>query len=98
VITLDLHGARDFVPDGAALKVPVSTPEETVANLARAIDRYGALSASRKNEMSMRAWTFARTLSWPERAEIVERLYEQVLAKGLPAEGASATKMAAVGV
>lgn len=98
VITLDLHGAHDFVPEGAALKVAVGEPDETASNLARAIERYGSLPVSSKNEMSMRAWTFAKTLSWPERAEIAERLYKQILSKGLAAEGASASKVATVGI
>ena len=37
IICLDLHGAHDFVPDAASLKVSIGSPGETVHNLAGAI-------------------------------------------------------------
>jgi glycosyltransferase involved in cell wall biosynthesis len=96
IITLDLHGTRDFVPDAASLKVSVSTPEETVRNLARAIEEYSLLPATRRNQMSMHAWNFAKTLSWPARAGLVEKLYEELLSRATPLENASSSKVAAV--
>ena len=38
LLTLDLHGATDFVPATAGLKVPVQGAEATVAALARAVE------------------------------------------------------------
>jgi glycosyltransferase involved in cell wall biosynthesis len=38
ILTLDHHGAADFVPDDAGIKVPVQTAEATVAALARAVE------------------------------------------------------------
>ena len=38
IICLDLHGAGKFVPREAGIKVPVSTPEETVQKMAEAIE------------------------------------------------------------
>ena len=84
IITLDLHGAHDFVPDGASVKVPVGNPAETVRNLAGAIEEYASLSAERKNEMSVHAWTFAKTVSWSTRAEMAEGLYREVLSRATP--------------
>jgi len=39
IITLDHHGAADFIPDDAGIKVPVQSADETVAALARAVER-----------------------------------------------------------
>lgn len=96
IITLDLHGARDHVPRGASIKVQVGTPEQTVRNLAGAIEQYASLPLPRRNEMSLHAWSFAKTLSWPARAEMVEKLYREVLATAVPLKNASAAKVAAV--
>lgn len=79
IISLDLHGVHDFVPESASLKVPVGSPSETVRNLARAIEQYASFLISTKNQMSAAAWAFAKTFSWAARAELTERLYEQVL-------------------
>lgn len=78
VITLDLNGAHDFVPDGASFKVPVGSPEETVHNLAAAIDRYASLPCEEKDEMSRQAWQFAKGITWSSRAEFAENLYREL--------------------
>ena len=98
IITVDLHGAHDWVPDGASLKVPVARPEETVRNLAGAIEKYASLSPQSRNQMSMQAWNFAKTQSWSARAEFCERLYQEVLSRDAALESASASKVAAVGI
>lgn len=96
VITLDLHGAHDFVPDGASLKVPVGSTEETVRNLALAIETYSRLAPERKAGMSAEAWTFAKTLNWTRRAEIAENLYRELLSRAPHWEETSPSKLAAV--
>lgn len=98
VITLDLHGAHDHVPDSASIKVPVGNPSETVRNLANAIKQYASLALGRRNEMSLHAWSFARTLSWSARVEFIERLYQQVLSGSAPLRSASASKVAAAAI
>lgn len=92
VITLDLHGAHDFVPDGASLKVPVGNADETVRNLADAIQKFASLPVASRNQMSLHALNFAKTLTWPGRVEIVERLYEEVLSRTSRSESASRSK------
>jgi glycosyltransferase involved in cell wall biosynthesis len=94
IITLDLHGAHDFVPESASLKVPVTTPDETVRSVANAINKYASLSLPKRNQMSTHAWEFATTLSWPARVELVERLYDEVLSKTTRSKNASASKVA----
>lgn len=39
LVCLDLHGAATFVPEEAAIKVPVTNPEETAQRMAEAITR-----------------------------------------------------------
>jgi glycosyltransferase involved in cell wall biosynthesis len=85
LIALDLHGAHDWVPDGASLRVAVACPEETVRNLAGAIEKYASLSPQSRNQMSMNAWKFAKTQSWSARAELCEKLYRTVLSKAVSA-------------
>ena len=97
IITLDLHGAHDFVPDSASLKAPVGNPAETVRSLVNAIETYTSFSIPKRNQMSMNAWKFAKTLSWSSRVEQVERLYEKVLSETRPMESIMTSK-AVVGV
>jgi glycosyltransferase involved in cell wall biosynthesis len=80
VITLDLHGARDMVPANAGIKVPVSTPDEIVRNLAAAVDRFASMSAERKNAMSRAGWEFAQANTWTCHAAKAELLYAELLA------------------
>lgn len=98
VITLDLHGAHDHVPNAASIKVAVGKPEETVHNLANAIEQYASYPTPRRNEMSSHAWNFAKTLSWSARAEFAENLYQKVLSGVAPLECASASRVAPVGI
>ena len=78
VITLDLHGARDVVPEDAGIKVPVTTPAEVVCGLATAIDRFASMSMEQKNAMSRAGLEFARTSTWPARAAAAELLYREL--------------------
>jgi glycosyltransferase involved in cell wall biosynthesis len=86
IITVDLHGAHDHVPPAASIKVPVGSPQETVRNLANAIERYASFSSAKRNEMSMQGWDFAKTLSWSARAEFTEGLYQEVLLGAAPSK------------
>jgi glycosyltransferase involved in cell wall biosynthesis len=96
IIALDLHGVHDFVPETAALKVRVGNPEETVRNLAGAIEKYALLPLPRRNQMSTQGWNFAKTLSWSARTALVEKIYNEVLSKANPLESASTSKVVAV--
>jgi glycosyltransferase involved in cell wall biosynthesis len=94
VITLDLHGAHDWLPDVASIKVPVGCPGETVRNLATAIEEYASLSPTSRSQMSTQARTWAKTQTWSARAEFCERLYENVLSGAYTLENASASRTA----
>ncbi|MCC3158528.1 glycosyltransferase [Hymenobacter sp. 15J16-1T3B] len=67
IITLNHQGARDFIPDSAAIKVPVTTPEATSAALARAVEQLAA-APRRRAAMGRAAYEYALTQTWPARA------------------------------
>ncbi|RTQ48953.1 glycosyltransferase [Hymenobacter gummosus] len=67
IITLDHQGARDFIPLSASIKVPVTTPAETSAGLARAVEQLAAAPV-RRAAMARAAYEFALTQTWPARA------------------------------
>jgi glycosyltransferase involved in cell wall biosynthesis len=98
IIALDLHGAHDWVPDGASFKVAVGSPNETVRNLAGAIEKYASLPPATKSQMSMHAWKFAKTQSWSGRAELCERLYQELLSSGSALKSAPPPEVARVGI
>ena len=79
VITLDHHGARDLVPEGTGIKVPVTDPKGVVRDMAAAVDDYADMSGNDKTAMSQAAWTFARTFSYTAGAEHFEMLYREIL-------------------
>ena len=75
IIALDHQGVGAFVPENAGIKVPVTTPRETVARLGHAI-RMIAGSAEFRNRMGRAAWNFARAHTWQHRVEQMSRFYE----------------------
>ncbi len=48
--------------------------------------------------MSLHAWKFAKTQTWSVRAELCERLYQEILSGAPALESASASKVAVVNV
>ncbi len=79
VITLDLHGATDLVPDDAGYKVPVTTPAGVVRDVAAAVDRYAALPAEEKTAMSLAGWLRSKEMVWTQRAAGAEQMYRQII-------------------
>jgi glycosyltransferase involved in cell wall biosynthesis len=74
ILTLDHQGVGQFVPAAAAIKVPVTSPTDTVSALANGI-RILAGSPELRRKMSAAAYAFAETQQWPRRAEQMESLY-----------------------
>jgi len=93
VICLDLHGARDVVPDDAGFKVRVTTPMEVTHAVAAAMDRFAELSCQEKQSMSAASLEFARKNTWPIRAQQAEKLYRELLGSinSVPGEAVLAT-------
>ena len=65
ILTLDHHGATDFIPDDAGIKVPVQSAEATAAALARAVEHL----YDHPEELVRRgqaSFAFASQYSWPQ--------------------------------
>jgi len=77
ILTLDHQGAGTFVPPAAGIKIPVTTPRETVSGIAEGIRRL-ARNPNERQRMSEAGRAFARTQTWEKRAEWVSKLYEEV--------------------
>jgi len=80
ILALDHHGVGTFVPPDAGIKIPVTSPQRTVAELAEGIRRL-ALCPEQRLIMGEAARTFAATQTWERRAERMSALYEEVLAR-----------------
>jgi glycosyltransferase involved in cell wall biosynthesis len=80
VVTLDHHGPRMVVPTGAGIKVPVTTPEKTVAGLARALERL-AREPDTVNAMGLAGVKWAAENTWEKKAASAGALYPDVIAR-----------------
>jgi glycosyltransferase involved in cell wall biosynthesis len=80
IVTLDHQGVGSFVPDKAAIKVPVTNPKETVQSLAAAIENLAKSPAALFN-MRMVSWNFAKEQTWTRRAEQMTSLYQEVVSR-----------------
>ena len=85
VLTLDHHGATDFVPAAAGFKVPVQTPEATAQALAHAVEYLHDHPAGLVRR-GRAAFAYASQYSWPA---LVAELLGPLLA---PAEAAARRK------
>ncbi|MBW4548426.1 MAG: glycosyltransferase [Symplocastrum torsivum CPER-KK1] len=78
VVTLDHHGAQDFIPNGAGIKVPVTNPAETISALAQAVEyMYG--NPKERLEMGRIGYEFAKTQTWSKKALKISMYYQEVL-------------------
>jgi len=76
VLTLNHHGAADFVPDAAGIKVAVRSAEETVAALARAVE-YLHDHPAELEQMGRAGFAYAARYTLPK---LVADLYQQAAA------------------
>jgi glycosyltransferase involved in cell wall biosynthesis len=74
IITLDHHGAHVAVPPTAGIKVPVTSPAETVARFARAIERLAA-EPQTMAAMQQKALEVAKEHTWERRIARANELY-----------------------
>jgi glycosyltransferase involved in cell wall biosynthesis len=78
VIALNHQGIRAFVPDDASIKVSVESPEQVIRDLARAFEDF-AENPERRPAMSRAALAFAEGQTWTRRAEMMNKLYAEVM-------------------
>jgi glycosyltransferase involved in cell wall biosynthesis len=79
ILTLDHQGVGTFLPPETGIRVPVTSPRETVAELARGIRRLASCPEERL-KMGEAARAYARTQTWEMRAERISNVYHEVLA------------------
>jgi glycosyltransferase involved in cell wall biosynthesis len=80
IILLSQAGARDHVPAAASIKVPVTTPQRVVAELAAAIERLYR-NPDEREPMGRAGWEFARA-NYDRKAEVATELYGELLGTG----------------
>lgn len=68
IVTLNHQGARTFLPTTAAIKVPVESPEEATAAMARAVEYLYDHPAERR-AMGRAGYEFAMQQTWPQRMD-----------------------------
>jgi glycosyltransferase involved in cell wall biosynthesis len=78
VLTLDHQGVGELVPHEAGIKIPVTTPNETIAALADGIRQMAEMPEARRR-MGENGWHFARKNTWPYRAEQMSQWYEECI-------------------
>jgi glycosyltransferase involved in cell wall biosynthesis len=78
VIALNHQGVRAFVPDDAAIKVPVNSPQQVINDLAEAFYFLGS-NPQLKPAMSRAALAFAESQTWSRRAEKMNELYAETM-------------------
>ncbi|WP_375434409.1 glycosyltransferase family 4 protein [uncultured Hymenobacter sp.] len=76
ILTLDHHGATDFIPDAAGIKVAVESAEATTAALARAVEHLYDHPAELER-LGRNSFTFAAQYCWPK---LVAGLHQQAAA------------------
>jgi glycosyltransferase involved in cell wall biosynthesis len=76
IITLDLHGGKNLVPDNAGIKVPVTTPAQTVKELALAVEQLYDDPALRQ-QMGKAGYAFAKTQTWSLKTQHINTFYSK---------------------
>ena len=78
VIVLNHNGAKYFLPDDAAIKIEVTSPEKTINSIADAMD-YLYKEPDARKELGKKGLNFARSNTWPIRAACMEQFYSSIL-------------------
>lgn len=81
MIIFDLHGATTFVPHDVAIKIPVTTPDETVNEIKNALERMQRYPEQR-HAMGVAAFVVARSFFRSKRLESINRQYDELAARG----------------
>ena len=78
IITLNHHGARDFIPDNASIKVPVTNQFETLNALANGVE-YLYNNPQKRLVMGRNGYEFAKKQRWSNKAARVTEYYEELM-------------------
>lgn len=76
IITLNLHGGKNLVPDNAGIKVPVTSPERTAKALAAAVEHLYD-NPSLRREMGQNGYAFSKTQTWLLKTKHIAGFYSK---------------------
>lgn len=76
ILTLDLHGGKNLIPDNAGIKVSVSTPEKTVAQLAKAVEQL-YYDPELRAQMGRNGYAFSKSQTWPLKTKHINEFYNK---------------------
>lgn len=85
IVCLDHCGFAEVVNETCGLKIPVTTPNETIAGLAQAIEQL-ARNEHQRQALARGALQRAQDFSWEEKARVVDRIYRAKVAIGKGAD------------
>ena len=78
IITLNHQGARDFVPEDAGIKVPVTNPTQTSTAIAQAVEHMYQ-NPEQRRQMGKIAYEYARTQTWSMKARQMSEYYQELI-------------------
>ncbi|AKD03919.1 glycosyltransferase family 4 protein [Pontibacter korlensis] len=76
IVTLDLHGAQNLVPDEAGIKVPVSTPDQTANAIAAAVEKLYDQPLLRR-KMGVSGYKFSKSQTWTVKTQHINEFYSK---------------------
>lgn len=74
IICLDHCGFAEVVNEHCGIKIPVTTPGEVVAAMARAVEQL-ARDENKRRTLARGALQRARDFAWEEKARVIDRIY-----------------------
>ena len=78
ILTVNIHGARNLVPNNAGIKVELEDPENTVAELSRAVE-YFSRNPNKRKAMGENGYEFAKSQTWKIKTGIVNGHYQEII-------------------
>lgn len=76
-ITLNLNGAKVLLPENTGIKIPVTTPEETVNAFTKAIELMYQ-NPEKRVEMGVKGYQFAKEESWEKKSKLISQFYKEL--------------------
>ncbi|ARS34502.1 glycosyltransferase family 4 protein [Pontibacter actiniarum] len=76
IVTLDLHGGKNLVPDDAGIKVPVTTAAQTVKDVAAAVEKLHDQPLLRR-QMGMAGYQFSKSQTWTVKTQHINEFYSK---------------------
>lgn len=79
IICLDHCGFTEVVDETCGIKIPVTTPDEVIVTMARAIEQL-ARDEVKRQSLARGALQRARDFAWEEKARVIDRIYRAKVA------------------